>query len=162
MNKQRGFALYAAIGALVVISILGIALKVQTSRLEAVKKEYAAFQAQVKALGDLAEAKNRAKEKEDKALKEKIDHENKTLRTNLAITSKRLRDSAGSGGVPQIPAPAGSAGEATINLAIANRALSDYFTAARQLNSAVAGLVIEGAEAAADLDSAKAWARQVK
>ena len=154
---------YGVIGALVVISLLGIALRIQTSRLEAVKQEYEAFQAQVKALGDVAEAKNRAKEKADKALTEKIDHENKTLRTNLAVAAKRLRDaSAGSGRVPQIPAPAGGAGEATIDLAIANRALSEYFTAARRLDLEVAEIIVSGAEATADLDSSKVWALRVK
>ena len=50
--RERGFLLagpmlYAAIAAGAVIVILSIAVKVQTSRLDTVKLEYATFKAQV-------------------------------------------------------------------------------------------------------------------
>lgn len=149
-----------AIAALLVIGGMSVALKVQSSRLDAVKAEYAGFKEKVKAAGEVAEAKARAKEAADKSLKEKIDRENKTLRANLADASKRLRDNAAGGGrVPQIAAPAGSPDEATISLAVANRSLREYFEAARGLDIETARIIIEGAEGIADLNSAKSWAK---
>jgi hypothetical protein len=164
--RQNGFGsitLYAIIGAAVVIAGLTIALKVQSSRLEAVRSEYAGFVAQVKAAGEVAQAKAKAKEAVDKQLKEKIDHENKTLRTNLADAANRLRNaSASSGRLPQVPASPGGAATAPIDTAELNRALREYFEGERRRDSAVAGLVIEGAENATDLNSAKEWAKALK
>lgn len=159
--KQRGFMLYAGIAALIAIAGLAIALKVQTSRLGAVKQEYAGFQAQVKALGEIAQEKAKQKEAEDKKLKARLDDENKKLRDNLAVTGKRLRDSiASSGSMPQLPHAAGSPDEATINLTIANRALREYFAAERILEIETARIVIQGAQGVADLNIGKEWIKE--
>lgn len=70
MKKQRGFilptglTLYAAIGAVAVIGLLSIALKVQSSRLEATKAGYAMFVAKVEVLGEQAKADKLKKEQE--------------------------------------------------------------------------------------------------
>lgn len=163
--RQHGFGsitLYAAIGAALVIAGLGIALKVQSARLEAVKQEYAGFVAQVKAVGEVAQAKARAQESADKKLKEKIDNENKILRDSLAVSARRLRDaSAGSGIVPSIPAAPGGSDAANFDRAEFNRALRDYFEGARRLDSEAAKLIVEGAEGIADLDSARRWAGSI-
>jgi len=141
----------------VAVAVIGltVAWRVQTARLDTVKREYAAFQAQVKALGDVAEAKARAKEKADLAIKTRIDHENKTLRATLAAESKRMSDArAGSSFLPQpstgTPSPTVTADRAKLE------------TALRDFDTAVAGLVDEGDRAIADLNSAKSWASQVK
>ena len=160
MNRQRGFLLYVGIAALVAIAGLTIALKVTQSRLEAVKQEYAGFVVQVKAAGEVAQAKAKAKEAVDKQLKDKIDHENKTLRANLADSANRLRHaSTGGGRLPQVPSSPGGAATAPIDTAELNRALREFFEGTRRLDREVAGLVITGAENAADLNSAKEWAK---
>lgn len=152
MKKQLGFVLYAALGALVVIAGLSIALKVQSSRLDSVKHEYAAFQAQVKALGDVAEAKARAKEKADLEAKRRIDNENKSLRANLAAESKRLRDARASSSF--LP----STGTATPSVTVtANRAKLE--AALRDFDTTVARIVDEGDSAIADLNAAKSWVK---
>lgn len=48
-------SLWLAVGAAVLIAGLGVAVKVQTSRLDAVKQEYATFKAEVKATGETAQ-----------------------------------------------------------------------------------------------------------
>jgi len=150
--NQRGFVVYGAIAALMVIGGLSVYAKVQSSRLEAVKAEYAGFQAQVKAAGEVAQAKAKAKEAADKQLKEKIDNENKTLRANLAAASKRMSDARTS--VRFLPAPTTGTVSPTVT---ADRAgLED---ALRNFDSAVARLVDQGDQAIADLNSAKQWAK---
>ncbi len=159
--KQRGFMLYAGIAALIAIAGLTIALKVQTSRLGAVKQEYAGFQAQVKALGEIAQEKAKQKEAEDKKLKARLDDENKKLRDNLAVTGKRLRDSiASSGTMPQLPAPPHGADTITLERAGINRALREHVTEVRGILEEITGLFVEGAQATIDLNAAKAFIQE--
>ena len=160
MNNQRGFlspTLYAAIGAAVVIGGLWIWGSVQTKRLEACKQEYAGFQAQVKALGEVAEAKARTKEKADLALKRRIDNENKSLRANLAAESKRVRDfNTLSGGLSGLPT-----NTERPDFACFSRAELD--SAIRQYQSELLTIAEKGAQATLDLDTAKTWVKdQVK
>jgi len=157
--KQRGFilpsglTLYAAIGAAVIIGLLSIALKVQSSRLEATKAEYAAFVATTKAIGEKAQAEAKLKETQDKLAKEKADNENQTNRARLAVLTKRLRDSnSGSSLLPAIPTNAGSAETITFDRPSLDRALSSY-------EEGIAGLIEEGDKAIIDLNTAKQWAK---
>jgi len=123
MKNQRGFTLYLVLGALLVMGAMGFALKVQSSRLASSKAETAAVQvaydsfvAKTKALGDAAELKARAQEKERAALTKKTEKEHATrtqsLTTQLAnaVAAARVRDkpNAGSGGVPNLSSAASS------------------------------------------------------
>src|SRR5689334_19941185 len=109
-HRQRGQILpYVAVGVAVVVLGLGVAVKVQSARLEAVKQEYDGFKAQVKANGDAALKAKKEQEAKDKATKERIDNETKLLRASNAVLNKRLRDYvATSGRVSDLPATTGS------------------------------------------------------
>lgn len=160
--RSRGFialplGAYAAIGAAVVIAGLGIAVKVQTSRLEAVKTEYAGFVAQVKALGDAQNAKAAAEDKVNKERKEKADAENKKLRSDLAglyDAYGRLREQRARGG----ELPSAPAGSRRPDLACFDRA--ELARAMGGLEEGVLRLTRQGDEARLDLDTAKEWARK--
>ena len=159
--RSRGFIAlpiwaYAAIGAAVVIAGLGIAVKVQTSRLEAVKAEYAGFVAQVKAAGDAQNAKAAAEDKANKERKEKADAENKRLRSDLAglyDAYKRLRDSPSRRTFSEAGGTAASPARACLDAAAANRALQAF-------DAGVAGLLEEGDRAIVDVNTARRWAKQ--
>src|SRR5262249_49099962 len=91
--NQRGFILagYIAIGALLVIGGLGLALKIQSARLEAVKKEYADFKAKVEFQGRAAQQAADERYAKDLAVKEKANEENKKRIADLSATVGRLR-----------------------------------------------------------------------
>ena len=144
----KPIALILVIGGLVAYGSL------QTHRLASCKQEFAAFQAQVKALGDIAEAKARAKEKADLTLKGKIDNENSKLRNDNAALAKRMRESsAGRSTVSYLPASAKRP-----DLACFDRAELD--TAVRRYQSDLLGIAEKGAAATVDLDSGKAWIKE--
>ena len=109
MRRQAGFLSlgitgYIALGAAVIIAGISAYAYIQTARLEAVKQEYAAFQAQVKANGEAAEKAAREKEAEDKAKTEKINRENKRLHADNAALNRKLRDKHPAGsGLPETP-----------------------------------------------------------
>lgn len=158
---QQGFIAlpiwgYAAIGASVVIAGLGIALKVQTARLDAVKAEYASFVAQTKAIGEAAEKEAKRKEAEDKKRKESADADLTRARSELAgvvAAYRGLRDSRARSGF--LPAPAASS-------ASASRACFDRTELERTLGAIDAGggrIAEEGDAARIGLDAARAWAR---
>lgn len=156
MRSERGFVLgiaaYGAIAAFVAFLGMGVAVKVQSSRLASCKQEFAAFQADVKAKGEAAEKAARAKEAADLAKKEKIDNENKRLRINNANLVKRLRDQHPAGsGVPETPA-----GSRRPDLSCYDRA--EFVRAYGNLTAGVRGLADEGTESAIDLNSAREWA----
>lgn len=107
--KSRGFITlslwgYVTLGGVVLLLGLGVALKVQTSRLDACKHEYAAFVAQTKAAGEAQEKKTQetiARQKRDADEAEK-----RSLRAVADIRGKydRLRNaSARSSVLPAIP-----------------------------------------------------------
>lgn len=159
--NQRGFIAlpmmaWAAIGAAVVIAGLGVALKVQTSRLDAVRAEYAAFRAQVEALGEAAKREAARIEAADKDRKGKADAENAKTKRDLAglyTAYGKLRDSrSGSGILPAAAPGAASPATAAFDRAALDRALSGF-------DRGVTGLLAEGDAAIADLDTARRWAQ---
>lgn len=154
---QRGFIQlslmgWVAVGAAVIIFGMGVALKVQTSRLDAVKAEYGAFVADVKAKGEAAEIKARAQEKADLAKKEKADAELKKLRVANESLNKRLRDNARSS---VLPSPGPSAG--SLETACFGRPELD--AALRRFTEGTAEIAISGQQAVDELNNAKRWAR---
>jgi len=145
--------LWIYIGVAVVIAALGTAVKVQTSRLDAVKTEYATFKAEVKATGEAAQKLADAQAAADKAKKENIDAKHKKTVADLADTIKRLRDSRPSGDlVPAAPANSRSPEVAAFDRAELSRAV-------RIFDTEVQGLIDEGAKATVDLNAAKEWAK---
>lgn len=99
--SQSGFVapivLYAAAGAAVLILSLGVALKVQSSRLTECKASYAAFKTDVERLG------KEAKQKAEKQVKKQKGVTNE-VRNSLDSALKRMRvEHANSG---NLPAPA--------------------------------------------------------
>lgn len=147
---------YAALGAAVVIAGLGIALKVQTSRLDAVRAEYAGFVAQTKAIGEAAEKAARQKEVDDRKRKEAADADLNRARRDLAGLAdayRGLREQRARGGF--LPAPAPGAGSAA-------RACFDRAELERTLGAIDAGggrIAEEGDQARLGLDAAKRWAQ---
>ena len=109
--KQRGFILpalpiaaWGAIAAAVGILGLGVALKVQTTRLASCKQEFSAFKAQVKALGDVAAAKAKAENDRQVKLLKESEAKGAKLKSDLSIANKRLRDNrARRSRVPEAP-----------------------------------------------------------
>lgn len=141
--RQRGFLDlgimgYAAIAVAVVVSLLMLALKIQTSRLEAAQETIA----QIKAVGELAEA-NRKKEKE------RADEDYKRAKSQLDRANKRLRDSASSS---VLPASAIAPG-ACISGAGTDGAL-------REFTREVAEIIVHCGQVVESLDNAKRWAQQ--
>ena len=157
MNLQRGqLLIYSALAAGAVILVMGIALKVQGSRLEAVRNEYEAFKAQVRANGELAEKAAKAKEAADKATKEKIDNETSQLRTTAANLARQLRDSrSASGYLPPASATSASPDAITFDRAKLERAI-------QQLDEGVSGLIARGDQAVIDLNLSLKWAQEIK
>lgn len=147
---------YAALGAVLVIGGLGVALKVQTSRLDAAKAEFAAFVAQTKAIGEAAEKAAKLKEAEDRKRKEDADAETARMRRDLAgvyDAYKRLRDSPSRRTFSEASGTAGSPARACLDAAAANRALQAF-------DAGVAGLLEEGDRAIVDINTARRWAKQ--
>ncbi len=144
---------YVGLGAAAVIVLLGIALKVEALRLEALRAEYEAFKAQVKAVGEEQETKSRAQAESDKKRMEAADAENAAALATLAGTIKRLRDDHPRGGIlPAAPAGSGRPDVAAFERAELERALGRY-------REAVRGLADEGTAATLNLDTAKRWAQ---
>lgn len=160
MHRSTGFIqlpmmAYGAIGAAVVIFGLGVACKVQTSRLEALRAEYEAFKAKVEVLGQAAKKAAEAQEAADRLRKEQADAENKRSTDALLADIKRLRD-ARSGRRIVPPSPVASKcpdGQACFQRAELEQSLRDY-------RSGIRGLVDEGSAVTVDLDSARRWAQQ--
>ena len=156
--NQKGFVLpplgiqtYALLGLALLCFMLGIALKVQTSRLDACKANMAV----IKALGEQAEQEAKAKDEQNKLNKEKADRENAKLRDRLNATAVRLRNaSANQSFLP--PTPAGSRSPETACFARA-----DLDAALRNFSRGFSELAIEGEQAVIDLDTAKEWAKSI-
>ena len=158
MNKQSGFILpplgistYAIIGLSLLCGVLSITIKVQSSRLETVKVEYAAFASGVEQIGKLAVSANKLKETEDQLKKEQADNENTNTHTRIADLSRRLRDerSRGSYLPPAVP------GSASPDKACFGR--PDLERAIQQLDGNIQKLIDEGDQDRIDLNTAKAW-----
>lgn len=126
MRLQQGFipiALYAAIGAGVIILGLSIALKVQSSRLEAAQTEkaritgeYEAFKAGVKKIGEEAQAKAKLEiDRQKRVSNETV----KSLTERVAASNARADSlcksaglSSGCGELSRVPPTARAANEA--------------------------------------------------
>lgn len=147
---------WGAIGAGLLILGLGLALKVQTARLDSCKAEYAAFVAQVKVLGEKAEREAKTKEATDLKAKEKSDADNAKLRTDNAALARRLRDArAGSRFVPPAPASSRRPDAACFSRAELERTL-------QRLDDEISGIVEKGDNYRIDLDIAKQWIQEIK
>lgn len=146
-------SLWLAVGAAVLIAGLSGAVYVQTSRLEAVRTEYATFKAEVKVLGEAAQKAADAQKASDKLKKEKADAYNKRELAGLADTVKRLHDERANSNLLPAPAPGSRSPEiAAFDRSQLERALSVFVEGA-------ANLVTEGSQAVIDLNAAKEWAK---
>jgi hypothetical protein len=146
---------YKWIAVAVVVSGLGVALTIQTKRLDATKSEYAAFVAKVEAQGKKAEAEARQKEAEYKARKEKTDHEHAKTIVALSADIKRLRDSrTASRYLPPAPTSAGSIEKICFDR-------SKLESAFERLDDELTGIATTGDFAITDLNAAKGWAKEV-
>ena len=161
LKKQQGFIALpamalAAIAAGVVIAGLGVALKVQSARLDTCKAEYATFKAEVKVLGEAAIAATKAREAADKEKKEKADVQNAKSRRDLDgiyAAYRSLRDQrAGGGRLPEAPS-----GSRRPDLACFDRA--ELTGSVGILEEGVPRITQQGDEARLDLDTAEAWAQ---
>ena len=156
--KERGFLLagpmlYAAIGAGVVILGLTAALKIQSSRLETCRTEFAAFRLETKLIGDAQEKANREREAVDRKLKEKTDADHKTAVARLQRDIKRVRDLHARSSL----APEARPASRSPHLSCFDRA--EFTGALRDYEAEIIGLLAEGAENTLSLDAAKAWAQ---
>lgn len=151
----------AVVGAIMLS--MGIALKVQTSRLAAEKKEHAAvvaafagFKAETARLGREAETAKREAEQKAAKDKEATDARAKTLAAERDVARRQLRDrSSGprSSLLPQAGPATGGADQTAITY---DRGRLDQ--ALRDFDSGAQRLVGEGAEAVDDIDLAREWA----
>ena len=156
-NRQRGFitlpfTAWIAIGAFVAVIGMGIAVKVQSSRLTSCQQESAAFRAEVKAKGEAALAESARINAENAKRKEKSDAERKRLIIANNGLADRLRDNAGRSSLPETSGTAGSTETACFRRA-------DLDAAIRGFTVSVSGIVTQGDAAVTDLDNAKRWAQ---
>ena len=157
MRRSRGFltpSLYAALGAAVLILALGGLAWVQTSRLDALRKEYAEFKGGVEALGRAAKTEADRKTAADRTKKEQADAERAKERAGFISTIAGLRaERAGRSFVPAAASGSSSPDRAAFDRAELERALRDFDTS-------VQGIADEGSKAVIDLDTAKRWAQR--
>ena len=102
---QKGFifpSLYIYLGLGLIVLSLGIALKVQTSRLESCKAEHKAFVSEVERLGKEAQVKVKQEIERQKKVTKDVSSDYETRLNLLRDTYARLRDSR-SGSMPPIP-----------------------------------------------------------
>ena len=151
-NQQRGFTLYIVLAALLAFAGMGIALKLQSSRLASCKAEFVAFQADVRAKGEAAIAEAKRIDAENKAKKEKIDRENRKLRAdNVRIAGELRQYRASRSYVPEAAPGARNPDRASFDRA-------ELESAIQRLDAGVSGIVAEGDAARIDLNAAREWA----
>ena len=150
---------WIAVGAAVLIAALGIAVKVQTDRLDAAKAEYAAFKTKVEILGEQAEKAAKIRELEDLAIKKRADDENAKTKRDLAGVYDAYRSlraqRAGSSLLPAAPAGATSPERACFDRAALDLGLAK---ADAILQEGALGILQRGDQAIVDLNTAKGWA----
>lgn len=151
-NRQSGMALYAALSALVVFGGMAVAIKVQMSRLDAIRQEYAAFRAQVEAAGKAAQAEAARVNAENAKRKAKYDKEISSLRAANADLNRRLLDSASQSSLSGIPSPAGQPHAACFDRPSLDEAI-------RRFTAGTARIAAEGGRCVAELDNARRWAQ---
>mgnify|MGYP001565850436 CR=1 FL=1 len=129
---------------------------VQGWRLDAVKAEYAAFVTKVKAVGDAQNAATKLKDAENKTRMEKAnaDRAKKTRDLDRIYAEyQRLRDTrAGGGNVSSAPTFAPSVDRTIFDS-------QELVGAIRVLETGVLGIIQQGDQAIADLNTAKDWAK---
>ena len=153
---QKGFifpSLYIYLGLGAVILFLGLALKVQSSRLESCKAEHKAFVSEVERLGLEAKEKAKQQEAKDKLKKEKADAELSRLRADNAALADRLRDNSGRSFLSSGEASTRIPESSCLNAGVVDSALRDF-------TGRVAELIVEGQDAVDSLNNAKRWAAQ--
>ncbi len=152
-----------AIGAVALVILgLGIALRVQTTRLhdtkvekERIELQFKGFVSETQRLGDEALKDAAIKTALGKSKQEKANEENVRTIADLRAGHKRLRDEANARG-SYLPTPgpeARSPESITFDRAELDRALRDH-------TQEVRGLVEEGDEARVNLDTAKTWGQK--
>jgi hypothetical protein len=145
--------MYVAIAAFAAcVSCLAFA-GIQTHRLKAVKAEYAAFVAEVRAKGLEQERRTKEKTLTDQKLKESTDAQNAKLRSaNVALSASLLNARASRGYLPQSSPGTGSPDTACFDRTLIERAI-------RELDVGVSGLLGEGDQAIIDRDTARDWVK---
>ena len=123
---------------------------------DALQAQFEAFKSKTAALGEAAKAVAAAKEAADKERKDKADAENAKTRRDLAgvyAAYRSLRDSRSGGSLlPQAASGTASPATAAFDRTGLDRALSGF-------DRGVTGLLEQGDQAIADLNTAKAWAQ---
>ena len=157
-NQERGFisgiALYGVIAAVAVAGALGIALKIQSSRLEVCQTKFDSFKLETKRIGEAQDKANREKESRDAKAKETTDAAHKTTIARLNRDLQRVRDDNSRRSLtPQASATTRRAELACFDRAEFARALSEF-------EGEVEAIVGEGTARTVELDLAKAWAQQ--
>ena len=147
---------WIAVGGAILIAVLGAAVKVQTSRLDACKAEFQTFQAQVKANGELAEKVAKEKDqKYQKAMEDANAKSKKVLADNAAL-GKRLREQrAASGYLPKPAANTGSPERACFDRAKLERAIAD-------LDAGFQEIAGKGDDFKLKLSTAAEWAKSLQ
>lgn len=152
-NRQRGIiTLYVVIGVFLLVAGMGVALKVQTSRLASCEQESAAFKAKIRAEVEAAIAEAKRITDENNARKAEYDKKIIKLRADNAALAGRLRDSAGQSSLPAAPFAAGKPDSA----ACFNRGQLD--SAIRAFTAGTAAIATECQSAVDELNNAREWA----
>lgn len=142
---------YIMLGLGMIVLVLSIALKVQTSRLDSVKSEYAQFVATVKSAGDAAKVKAEAENKLNLERKVKSDEELRNLRIANDNLNKRVRERSAGSVLPQTETAAGEPSLACFDRGILDQSL-------RAFTGGTAEIAISGQQATEELNNAKRWA----
>lgn len=151
---------YIALGAFAIILGISAYAYIQTTRLEAVKHEYALFKGQVEAIGKQAEIEAKRIESENIKRKEKADAELKKLRLANADLNKRLRDSTGRGSMSGNEASTRIPEGSCVSGGVVNDAVSRFSERIESIAGRTAELIIEGQSALDELNNAKRWSRE--
>ena len=159
MRHQRGLiggiGLYAALGAVVVIGGMGLWLKIQGDALDRCRTEYASFVATAKALGEQKQKEADAEKARLEKAKERADADAKRLVRELNATRERLHHERANRNVVPAASPTSSRPE----LSCFDR--SELGAALQRFREGLVGIAQEGDQATLELNTAKAWAKDV-
>jgi len=152
---QKGFifpSLYIYLGLGLIVLTLGIAVKVQSARLEACKAEHQAFVSETERLGKEAQLKVKQVEQENKLKKEKADESLRKLRIANDDLTKRVRENTRGNFVSSGETSTGKPDLACFQ----TEALDESI---RNFASGVSGIIEQGQSAVTDLNVSKEWAQ---
>ena len=162
MRKERGFipglSLYPALGAAVVIGIMGVTIAVYRSSLASCRANHERFVAEVKVKGELAQAKANAENTRLLTAKEKADEQASNLVAELNRVRRELRDSRGAVSrlVPRVAEAANA-----IDPAVACYERDPFGDAVQRFVEGVQELVEEGSEYQIDSRVARGWIKSL-